>query len=1193
MITRRFRITPPDRLQGKLNFKWLTLLAPIVLAIMLAGCLTPSEENPSDDLNKPPLDPVQGESDFVSADGVAGQQAPDNRDGSDDVGSEAPADDEYNGGESGDDRTVQEGDIYRVLGNGLILNLNSYRGLQVIDFNDVSKPRIIGRAEMSGYPVEMYVVEDQAYVLMNDWRGYYGSRFDTKFEEVSGGIVIQVDLGDPTNPVVIDQAYVTGSILRSRVVSGSRAAALYVAASAYGQFEDPATGNSIWGTRSYVKSFDIFNASLVDKTEMEIGGYVTDIQATPQALLVARWNDSWWTGDSAQAGSLISIIDISSPDGTMVAGDEIIVKGIVSSQFNMDLYKGVLRIASGTSWWGENNTNWVQTYDATDFSNLVLIDEKPFGNPQEQLYATLFLENKAFFVTFFRQDPFHAFEITDEGMLTEKSEFIVSGWNDFFRAVMDKTRLIGIGMDNGGTEGGNRAAVSLYDITDLENPEPLIDRAQVNAQWTWSEANWDHRAFSVLENAVSVENQDGILETGLVLLPFSGYDSNWSRYQSSVQIFTFSHDSLTMRGVMSHPSTVRRTFLADDGLATNLSETDMAFYDMADPDSPVELGSVELAPNYSAIIPLGEYAARLKQPGENYYWYSYTAEELAKASSMVEIVRFDGNPDLAEPIATVEVPSWSSLVKSGNLLVATSVVWEPDNGDGKGQYQVRLVVIDVADPRNPKVRSDVVRNDLPVNPWGRGWYGGMDYDCWNCYYYWGSTTLTPEVVGDKLVFQEYVSQKKREGTRTYCWEYPTHSSYDCENGVNEGSDEYYGGSGSATDAGSAPNPSSDGGAENRNDGSDFDAGAPFEERDDQQDAGHSNNGEVCTYYAGGRNCMSVDDGPETCWGAFYKCTSDSYGRDNECWELEADAQVDTYKNCDTEPYYRYWTQYVFHVVDLANPVAPKVLEQVEMPAADEGVGILIRDSKLYHSYKRPVSVSDDARPFVRYYYRQIDLAGGSYGPEINVPGRLIEMEGDTVFTEDFVYGEEVVESAINKLTVKNGKAFLDGRKRFEDQVVSGVLVDGQGHVYVNHMPSYYYGGYYYNDDVAAPAEVDAVDSEDGVSSSDESATNEADRYISKLSIFAIEDEEFTQLSSKPVDRFASLMHAMPGRAIFQVNTGIVVMNTDDPAKPFPQAYFPTKGWPQGFVAQDNHIMFAAGRYGIYWFDADTYNLLAR
>jgi hypothetical protein len=52
------------------------------------------------------------------------------------------------------------------------------------------------------------------------------------------------------------------------------------------------------------------------------------------------------------------------------------------------------------------------------------------------------------------------------------------------------------------------------------------------------------------------------------------------------------------------------------------------------------------------------------------------------------------------------------------------------------------------------------------------------------------------------------------------------------------------------------------------------------------------------------------------------------------------------------------------------------------------------------------------------------------------------------------------------------------------------------------------------------------------------------------------------------------------------------MNLDNPAAPFAQAFFATRGWPREINIEGRQIIFAAGRYGIYAFGLDTFNLLS-
>ena len=174
-------------------------LFPLLIALA-AGCASDSADAPivnDEEALGSGADFVRNPSSFVSAEGAAGDQAANRGDESLDAGTGAPTDDA--GG--GTTRTVEEGDIYRVLADQKILNLNSYRGLQVIDIANLEEPTVISRLPITGTPVEMYVVGDRAFVLMNNWRGYYGNRSDIRVETQEGGLVLSVDLSDQLTPV--------------------------------------------------------------------------------------------------------------------------------------------------------------------------------------------------------------------------------------------------------------------------------------------------------------------------------------------------------------------------------------------------------------------------------------------------------------------------------------------------------------------------------------------------------------------------------------------------------------------------------------------------------------------------------------------------------------------------------------------------------------------------------------------------------------------------------------------------------------------------------------------------------------------------------------------------------------------------------------------------------------------------------
>ncbi|MBI4817338.1 MAG: beta-propeller domain-containing protein [Deltaproteobacteria bacterium] len=1077
------------------------------MTFVTVGCHSTTEPGPGPTQN-PGKTPVVGQTDFVSADGVAGQTSQNRNRGEDLAG--APAANDSN------DRTVEEGDIYRVSATaGQILNLNSYRGLQVIDVNDPATPRVIGRLAIAGTPVEMYQVGTRVYVLLNNWRGYYGTRGDVRPETFEGGVVVAVDVSDPRHPVETGRAQVPGWIRTSRLTRGGGQEALFVVATN--------------GDRTAVKSFGVSSAgALTTASELDLGGYVTDIAATPARLFVAR--QDWSRGDGR---SDVSIVDISDPTGAMVQGASVLANGFVATKFNMHLQDNILRVVSSNSWGSSSNTNHLQTFDVSDLHNPTAIDAATFGDEQ-QLFATIFFEDKAFFVTYLRRDPFHSFSIDATGHVREVSEFIVSGWNDYFRGVASDSRLIGIGKND--ENGPTKLAVSLYDITTLNNPNPLLARAEIDLAWAWSQANWDDKAFSVLEDAVDVTNGAGDTESGLVLLPFSGWDEQ-NGYTSGVQMFTFSDHSITKRGIMTQDSSVRRSFVADptDSTTGNLSDEELSLFNTANPDNPLELGRLELAPSYSQVLTYGSHAVR--RHSKDYYGW-YRAASAAVPSDKLEVVSMAGDVDADEAIASIDAPAGSSIHKVGNRLAVVSVAGEevqPADPSLPKElvYRTKISLFDLSNPAQPAALGELDTTDLPPPSWyyyGGPYYGGVA-DCFDCgrgFYYGGQSGI--QTVGNALVFVESVPEQELEGVQNVRSIYPTGQ--------------------------------------------------------DWQTCWDSTSGQpqACTYVTGGIDCRSLTrvDGtvePEVCTGALYSCDQDAMGMTN-CTEVDQ-STVQTQINTYSYDQYRYWQHLNLHAVDVSGS-APVIGDSVSMAREEESVSLLANGSHLFLSFKKPFAVASDPRAFVRYYFRDVDFTNANaalVGADINVPGELIAIDGATAITRDFVWGENIVETTIDKLEVVGDLAYLRGVRTFTEQYVDKVLLDGVGHVLVSHRLAWqsYYPGIAVADRAVGGAGVSAGGLEPD--------------YSSKLSIIDLADASFPVLAETAIDSWATLTNAVVGRALFTVPGGLLVVNLDNASAPFAQAYFPLNGWSDTFAVTGRDVLFAAGRYGLYKLDIDTFNLL--
>jgi hypothetical protein len=1066
--------------------------------------------------------PTTGQTSFISAAGYAGEETEENEYENGSGGSSEDSAAAPGAGRGSPNRQIEQGDIYQVVDHSQqILNLNHYRGLQIIDFSSPKSPKVIGRAKLYGDPLEMYLVGDKVYALINDWHTYRTTEDRFFPEEFDGAVVAVVDISDPTNPIIEKRHRIQGEIRASRLTRGRGKQALFVVSDQYGYYNDDSED------KTFVESFNVSGQGVLEEqTELNLGGNVRDIQGVQNHLLVSRQPDHDW--DSRQRSkSKVKIVDISNPDGTMVEGADVTVKGRVYNKHNMDLHDDVLRIVSGSTWSGTQK-NHFYTFDATDINNPNEIQHETFGKDMD-LEATLFMDDRAFFVTFRRTDPFHTFKIREDGTFDEKNEFIVSGWNDFFTAVHGGDRLIGIGRN------GGKQAVSLYDATDLSNEEPMLDREEGKLEWASSEANRDDRAYSVLENATAVKNENGTVETGLVLLPYNGWDEDSDEYKSGVQIYTFSDKSVTSRGRMEHGTNVRRSFPANrsDNLTANLSEAELGLYDTSSPENPVEQGRVELAPNYDRLWIMDSHYVRRDSREAYYRWYYRHRDRDVNRYDTLEIVPKSENPDIAEAVASIKIPARSQVFRHNEtFVVATPNRLEREGPDYDHHFETKLEVWDLSTAEMPTKMKTLTTDKLEMYGRRYGVYGGY-YRAYSSpagggmrrypgYIY---PKLRAESLDSSLVFVEQETRSKVVGkvhVKTI---------------------------------------------------------QPEQQRRWHECRSRSQSENECEYYRGQISCRWTErnDGTRTnqdCNGTIQECTwtSDS-GHREDCKEVDPSeiATMVEKREYDKEIH---WNRFAFTPLDLRDPTSAELLDTTKMPDSERDVRYITGDDEIHVTYKEPYDKPEDTRPFVKFYFKTVDFSSPA-DPEVsepvNIPGELLAREGDTLVTKDYLWGDVVIENSVNKLELEDGKAELKGLHRFRDHRVNKIALNGMDEVVVTHRMPW-------------QARNEKADSQ-GI---ERSQLPEVDRenHLSVLDLTGSLD----RLANRHYADYVTLRSAMDDKAMFSFHNGLITVDLSVPDDPQPQGFLPVRGWPQDIKSAESTTYLAAGRYGIYSFDTDSHNL---
>ncbi len=179
------------------------------------------------------------------------------------------------------------------------------------------------------------------------------------------------------------------------------------------------------------------------------------------------------------------------------------VPGYLLNQFAMSEHNGDLRVASTTSpnWWGRSGTTQESVVSVLrpDDGELELIGQVGGLGRDEQIYSVRFLGDVGYVVTFRQTDPFFTIDLSDPTDPVVRGELKIPGYSAYLHPVSD-TLVIGIGQDATDTGGILGSQVSLFDVSDLDNPERIAKLTL--GRDSNSTAEYDHRAFLLWEDTI-------------------------------------------------------------------------------------------------------------------------------------------------------------------------------------------------------------------------------------------------------------------------------------------------------------------------------------------------------------------------------------------------------------------------------------------------------------------------------------------------------------------------------------------------------------------------------------------------------------------------------------------------------------------------------------------------------------------
>jgi hypothetical protein len=611
------------------------------------------------------------------------------------------------------ERLIEESDIYKLAGDDVFI-LNRYRGLQIVSLADPDRPVMIGRAPIFGYPREMYVRGNTAYVIVSDYFTFW--RDEAASDVVDGfyGSQLRIlDVSDRRNPVVVGGINLAGDCSDSRIVGD----VMYLVSHRYPWWGWPGSTDTEDKTQVLsVQIGDPADVRVIDTEDFPRNGWEHHIHATASAIYLA--SSGWVSPDGYQ--SRVRYIDISDPAGDIRVRDEAAVPGRIQDRWSMDEHGQVLRVASGQGW--GNGDVYLTTFSVADPDNVSRLGGYTL-HVDESLTAARFSGDRGYLVTYRNIDPLFVFDLSDAARPRLLGELEMTGWLDFIVPLGDG-RLAALGHEDI-TENGQRKislAVSLIDVSGTGHPE-LLSRVTLDGLWGWVPSSRDDfaKVFRVLG--------DELPAGGLILFPFQAWSPTDYKYVGGVQLIDFDATTLRLRGLIRDAGWVERGIPYEETTVLTLSSELLQVVDIADRGSPRLRSKLELARNVQAFSLLpGDFTVQLA--GD---WY--------RGDTTLLVTPID-DPDASVPVSSIHIPSpYGRLFVNGSLAYIASVHDVLGEDGAFIRRETRVQVVDLTDPTEPVVRGSVA---LPEEVWP-----GYGYWCWG----WGDEAI--QVNGSTLVFHRY------------------------------------------------------------------------------------------------------------------------------------------------------------------------------------------------------------------------------------------------------------------------------------------------------------------------------------------------------------------------------------------------------------------------------------------------------
>jgi uncharacterized secreted protein with C-terminal beta-propeller domain len=244
------------------------------------------------------------------------------------------------------------------------------------------------------------------------------------------------------------------------------------------------TGSAVAGSAVVSSPVNVEDFNQMSETEKQ--AVIAEMKNSEQEKIQKKEID--------QTTTAIHKIAINNGAITYIAKGE--VPGSLKDQFSMDEHNDNLRVAT--------TSNVYTTRGSYEYNSVFVLDSgmKTIGSlthiaEQEQIYATRFIGDRLYMVTYKRVDPFFVIDLADPKAPKVLGKLKIPGFSDYLHPY-DATHIIGVGKETGTNEWGGVSTkglkLALFDVSDVANPKQ-IDKVEIGDAGTDSAALSDHKAF--------------------------------------------------------------------------------------------------------------------------------------------------------------------------------------------------------------------------------------------------------------------------------------------------------------------------------------------------------------------------------------------------------------------------------------------------------------------------------------------------------------------------------------------------------------------------------------------------------------------------------------------------------------------------------------------------------------------------